>query len=111
MSESRISLPRPRWYLPTIIVTALVIAVLVMIVPAVQSDLGDTVLGFVTGLLLALLVGGVLATELSRRVVRRRLEADALDDLEPLRAAFGRDYAARDATSDRDEPGSGKAAR
>ena len=89
--------PRPRWYLPAIVCTLLVIAALIVAAVTGVSGVDYTILGLLTSFLTVVLGGRVLATELDRRAAMHRLETDALDDLEPLRAASSVDYASRDA--------------
>ena len=79
--------PRPRWYAVTILGAILLIAALSTAAAVVEDDLADTVLGFFTGAIAALVIVLVLWTEITRTLSARRRDAATLDDLEPLRAA------------------------
>jgi hypothetical protein len=82
--------PRPRWYPITVAALILVVIALVAIqltgaAAGVQGS--DGLIGFLTGLCGTVTVGLVAVTEIGRRHEVELLDAAALDDLEPLRAA------------------------
>jgi len=81
---------RPRWY--PIAVGTLVLAVVILCAVALfglgeDGGLPYGILGFLTGLFATVAAGLVAVTEIGRQDEARRLDAAALDDLEPLRAA------------------------
>jgi hypothetical protein len=82
--------PRPRWYPVTVTALILIVAVLGTVAAlglAPDSGPVDGMLGFFTGLCLTLAVALIAVTEIGRRHEAQLLDAAALDDLEPLRAA------------------------
>ena len=85
--NSAASFPRPRWYGPAIAAAVVVIAALSGAAVLVDDDAADGVFGFFTGASCMLLVCVVLWTEIGRKLMARRRDAAALDDLEPLRVA------------------------
>lgn len=91
---------RPRWYLPLVVGTVLVLAALIAAAFLVESDAVDSVLGFFTGFLTMVLGGVLLSTEMGRRATILRRETALLDDLEPLRAASAIDYSSRGSVAD-----------
>ena len=91
--------PRPRWYAVTILGAILLIAALSTAAAVVEDDLADTVLGFFTGAIAALVIVLVLWTEITRTLSARRRDAATLDDLEPLRAATIGDRSPTDSAS------------
>ncbi|PXA70829.1 hypothetical protein [Cryobacterium arcticum] len=102
MTSSDSTLPRrPRWYAAAIVVAILLIAALTLTAAFVEDDTADTVLGFFTGMIAALLLTLVLWTEIVRTWMARRRDAAALDDLEPLRAATTADRPVDDSATAR----------
>lgn len=86
-------LSRPRWYAAAVVGGVVAIAALSAAAILVDDDPADSVLGFLTGMLSALLVAVILWTEIGRQRVARLRDTVALDNLEPLRAATDADSA------------------
>jgi hypothetical protein len=82
--------PRPRWYPVTVAALVLIVIGLGSVAAlglAPENGPVDGILGFFTGLCATLAVALVAVTEIGRRHEAELLDAAALDELEPLRAA------------------------
>jgi hypothetical protein len=87
---TRSSPPRPHWYpftVAALILTVVALGTVTALGLAPDTGPVDGILGFFTGLCATLAVGLVAVTEIGRRHEAQLLDAAALDDLEPLRAA------------------------
>lgn len=103
MSSSATLHTRPRWYKPTIATAVVAIAAFSTIAWFVDDEPTETVLGALTGATFMALLGLIAIVEMTHRTTARQRESEALDNLEPLRAAVSDDYATRTTESAHDD--------
>ena len=89
--NTKSSLPRPRWYAAGVVGAVVAIAALGAAALLIDDDLTDSILGFFVGMIGMVLIMVILWTELVRKMMARKRDSAALDDLEPLRAASDAD--------------------